>query len=452
MGTTSIRIDNTRADQNTDLYVMMTADSSSGVEGITVGQSTCLADIPAQEIGFTTAKTARLYIGTSTFDGPPTPDGTLYFGWIEFTKTSATDEVWINLSNVDMSGLPLALSGTQTSGKGFSLGYQLPMTAQGASPSLLKSLETIPISQNAFVTCQTGQVKVVGPTVDFASYPSFDAYIKSLAMAEAPLTLRSDTPTSGSALTFTGSFRNAQAPTNIILSLTSDTGDTFELESQWLTSQIVYQCDGGSILYNGQKLPQNRTAKNDPNSTADERTITNSSFRNLMIGMNEGYLTPTGPNSSINFSGQVPFATGQGNAYAKVLHEHTNSYGFPYADSNLKVLITADPDAPITLTLLADDKAGGYSSDPTPVQPDSGIYQFGIGGGSSSLGDIAIDIWAYPPNASGAYGGFLPDLTDWTKMSFSGAGTDKYVWIKNGAIDTGNCLASNRSGRMTART
>jgi len=42
------------------------------------------------------------------------------------------------------------------------------------------------------------------------------------------------------------------------------------------------------------------------------------------------------------------------------MHETSNSYGFPYADSNLKTLLVAAIDTPITLTILKDDESGGY--------------------------------------------------------------------------------------------
>ena len=44
-------------------------------------------------------------------------------------------------------------------------------------------------------------------------------------------------------------------------------------------------------------------------------------------------------------------------------------------------------------------------------------------------------------NEKGGYGGFLPTLTEWTKMTFEGPG--KYIWIKttgDGFIAADNCL------------
>lgn len=42
------------------------------------------------------------------------------------------------------------------------------------------------------------------------------------------------------------------------------------------------------------------------------------------------------------------------------MHETSNSYGFPYADANLKTLLVAAIDSPITLTILRDDEPGDY--------------------------------------------------------------------------------------------
>jgi hypothetical protein len=46
--------------------------------------------------------------------------------------------------------------------------------------------------------------------------------------------------------------------------------------------------------------------------------------------------------------------------YAQIMHETSNSYGFPYADANLKTLLVAAIDSPITLTILKDEETGDY--------------------------------------------------------------------------------------------
>jgi hypothetical protein len=46
--------------------------------------------------------------------------------------------------------------------------------------------------------------------------------------------------------------------------------------------------------------------------------------------------------------------------YAQIIHEASISYGFPYANANLKTLVVAAVASTITLTILNDDEAGGY--------------------------------------------------------------------------------------------
>lgn len=49
----------------------------------------------------------------------------------------------------------------------------------------------------------------------------------------------------------------------------------------------------------------------------------------------------------------------------------------------------------------------------------------------------------YQPTAEGAYGGFLPTVSEWTKMNFSGPGT--YIWFKttgDGYVSASGCFSS----------
>ncbi len=443
-------LSNPNAHNELDLYILLTADSNSGLvaTGLTVGTASKLSDFTAMEIQFDTIVSARLYIGYGPLASSPVPDGERYYGWIEFSKTATDTVVWINLSNVDMTGLPLTLQGTTDEGKSFSLGYKDAMTGTGG---ILKSLEATMVSGNtdAILACTSGQTKILAPNIKPDSYTSFEAYIEYLSKAEAKLSIHSDTPKSAPSQTFTGSFKNvfkaSSKGTDVIISMTNSSGTVFSVEKQYFTSEIIYRCDGGKLSYGGVSYPQNRTPANDSGSTEDERTITNSTFRNILIGMNEGYFTDTGTNNSVNFPSLTPFANGYGNAYAQVLHETSNSYGFPYADSNLKVLITASPTETLTLGIQEDNVAADYDSDPpnSSKQPQFGDFQFGIGAGSSALGSITIGTWKYMADTGGAYGGFLPTLNEWTKMYFHGAGTDKYIWIKTdgtGQVEAGSCF------------
>ncbi|WP_420385878.1 beta-1,3-glucanase family protein [Roseivirga sp.] len=470
MSSTTITINNKRTAATTgnseQLNVLLTADSHSNVTGLTVGQRTALGQ--SLTFSFEYIKSGRLYVGYGDFDNPPTPNGSTYFGWIEFTRTSSDSVVWINLSNVDIVGLPLTIAGTDSSGNSFSCGYETPMIEPKGTKGtgILKQLEAV-LTDNAngnsaaLIKCGSGQTKVLGPNHMPGSYRPYDNYITSLIgqkdskghAVNVPLTILSDTPKNGSPVRFTGSF-HAKDADGFIISLASEDGNhLLKIKEADLTTQIIYQCDGGHLYYSNsgasglKKYPQNRTSVNDPNSHAADQTISNSTFREIMIGLNEGYFSGgvNAVNDNTQFPGMIPFASGYGSQYAQVIHENSNSYGFPYADSNLKVLITAEVGSTITVDAIDDTVAAGYQapSDNTSNEPQSGTYSLGIGSGSAGLGVIKINNWRYIAT-DGAYGGFLPDLPDWTKMEFTGAGKDKYIWIKNGQIvestNGTNCL------------
>ena len=456
-GAASLLSNHETSDPSTALHVLLTADSSSGVTGLTPGTVTPLTD--DMSITFDTIQSGRLYIGYGQFPNPPLPQGPEYYGWIEFSRMSTDTAVWINLSNVDILGLPLTVEGTDSTGTAFTLGYKTPMTNATPADCIIGQVKAILTDGTAsggsaaVVKTNTGQEKILAPNHVPASYRSYDSYLSSLtdssaANYPASLKILSDTPTNGSPVQMNGNFKNAALGNDNIIELTSADGtQVCHITKSNLTSQIIYECDGGYMNWSTDSgatftaIHQNRTAVNDPKSTAAERTITNSVFREIMIGINEGYFSMTNPANNDNsmFPGLVPFATGNGNQYAQVIHEGSNSYGFPYADSNLKVLITAELGSTLTLNVIADDATKDYTAPSTDSsnQPQSGTYQFGIGTGSQGLGVIKIGNWRYLPDSTGAYGGFLPDLPNWTKMEFSGLGTDKYIWVKNNNVAEG---------------
>jgi hypothetical protein len=133
--------------------------------------------------------------------------------------------------------------------------------------------------------------------------------------------------------------------------------DTFQILKNQFTTEYIYRCDGGKIVFDGESLPQNRPDNEGRDAPA---VYTNSLFRYLYIGINEGYFTAEGPNDSSKFSSEKPFRNSQGSVYAQIVHKTSNSYGFPYADANLKTLVVAAIDSPITLTILKDDETGDY--------------------------------------------------------------------------------------------
>jgi len=370
-------------------------------------------------IGMDFIRSGRLYFGYGELPVnnvgkiAPKPEGGQYYGWIEFSRLSTDTCVWINLSNVDIIGLPVALSSST-----WSLGYKT-------------SIETIKndvknLYPSAAITADTHTV-IVGPNVNYKPYPSYESYLNGLYSSGASLCINSDTLSDGTQKQFSGKF--VSTPDKHIY-LESNSGDTFVLSGSEFTDKIIYGGDGGTLVYNGVVVAQNQ----DGNS--DSVISSNSVFRNLIIGLNEGYFESypeysDGINYSLNYSFLKPFGENgnMGSMYAKIIHENSNSYGFAYSDSNLKTLIQSEIGQVIEIYVLADDESGSCYVDngkSNTNSPSFGSLQFGIGGSSNKLGDISIGNCNYPPTSNGSYGGYLPYVDSWQKMQF---GSNGYIWI-----------------------
>lgn len=362
MSNFTIEIVNNRGDETLLNLLLTVSGGESGLEGLEIGKSTVLADFfsqnPSHSFSAEKLVSCRLYVGYGTLTSNPDPNSNQYYGWIEFSRDPSVDAgVWLNLSNVDIVGLPLTLSGKSTEGEAFSLGYK------NSVQDIISDIENQALSSQSPAVvkdCGGGRTKIVAPNIQFPFYRSYNDYLNALTVAGANLAIVTDTPKDGTSKTFTGNFAKGTyqslADDAPILSLKSGS-DTFQILKSQFTTEYLYRCDGGQVIYNGQSVPQNR---NDQKGTDASAVYTNSLFRNLCIGINEGYFTADGSNDSSKFSSDKPFQNGQGSIYAQIIHENSNSYGFPYADSNLKTLLVAAIDTPIILTILKDDESGGY--------------------------------------------------------------------------------------------
>ncbi|HMQ89029.1 MAG TPA: beta-1,3-glucanase family protein [Flavilitoribacter sp.] len=453
----TIQIVNQRGDDNL-LFLLLTGNSISNLTGLSANTWTELSNIPVsaggtKEISMDVIDGGRLYVGYAPLPDPgkePDPEGLQYYGWIEFTKKPG-ENTFVNLSNVDIVGLPLAIAGTQPGvTETWTLGYKTSVADIVAEmKTVIKASDT-----DAIKTAQSGQTKIVAPNIKPDSYVgNFDGYLNQLANAKAPLTIFSDAPVENDTSTikvFTGSFLPATADSDAVIKLTSAQNDVLEVPKSCFTSEIIFKCDAikandasqmlryktaGDTQFRQVKPNRNKDAAGQADGPKEECIITNSVFRNLCIGMNEGYFASQGMNYSANFSFLSPFPNDNagkpvGNAYARIINKHSNSYGFPYADSNLKVLVQSDPDKLITLTILKDDETGGFGSALEENKPNFNDFEFAIGA-NSNLGTITIGNCRYLPTKDNAYGGFFPTLETWTKMSFNTeTNQDRFIWIK----------------------
>jgi hypothetical protein len=124
----TFKVVNNRGDE-TQLNLMLTATSNSGLGGIQLGKSTLVKDFftgnPSHSFSAETLVGSRLYVGYGSMPPAPDPNSNQYYGWVEFSRNNVDKGVWLNLSNVDIVGLPLTLKGNLADdGKPFSFGVQ----------------------------------------------------------------------------------------------------------------------------------------------------------------------------------------------------------------------------------------------------------------------------------------------------------------------------------------
>lgn len=420
--------------RSSNVTVLMTVNNSTAstpsVTGITVNVPTPITAITDNVIYASNIDGGRLYF----IDGPLTTNVPIpnqkgqYYGWIEFSQMpsdcptpAGICQYWVNLSNVDITGMQLALTGTDINGTAFSVGYKSGATA------MINALAT------AFPSAVVGTgktKKILAPNHLPSAYPSYQTYINNLTSTSAGMIITSD-----DSIKFTGNFCNyfdTGLTKTVVVLLTDVNGNTIKVTEESLTTDIIYQCDGGHIYYNNVQWPQNR---GDKGSTV---TTTNSVFRDICIGFNEGYWTPSQTINNCNFPMMTPFANG-GSQYAQMVHSMSNSYGFPYADSNLMVLITAlaGTDYPLGLTICNDKTPVGYNE----VKSSNNAPQCGtttLGVADSQLGVISVGECTYSTTGGGNYGGYLPEMNGWTKMSFNVGdpsanpnGEPTYIWVNS---------------------
>jgi len=312
------------------IFLLLTGNGFQG-SGIKVGQSTSLSSLTNNSFDLTQIDNGRLYISYYTaLPANPAPTSDNYYGYIELTL-GTNGVLWTDLSSVDTFGVPIAME-LGTTKLGYSKSHNTIVS------EIVKALGT---TNGKAVQRQNGKgnTKIVGANVLYMNQPSYATYLKTLR--GKPLTIK-NVPTSPIPYNYTGKFDTTGG-----VSLTSTSPKhTFEIPATDLNDKTIY-LSNGSCVYDGHK--RNAMSPNDTCAAV---------YRDIMVGINEGYFSATGKNDSSLFPTMTPFANGHGNVYAKVIHEGSDSYGYPFSDKNLKTLLKVPVTATsnLKLTILADDK------------------------------------------------------------------------------------------------
>ena len=215
MSTFTFQVVNNRGDDS-QLHLLLTAaNDDTGLEGIELRKSTSVADFFSRNAShsFSARKlvSCRLYVGYGPMPPNPDPNSLQYYGWVEFSRDPAVDKgVWLNLSNVDLVGLPLTLKGKSVdAGRPFSLGYRQSVKD---IVSDMKSRALVRQDPAVVKDCGGGRTKIIAPNIQFPFYRGYDEYLDTLTLAGANLTIHTDTPKAGTARTFTGNCYQGPVP------------------------------------------------------------------------------------------------------------------------------------------------------------------------------------------------------------------------------------------------
>jgi hypothetical protein len=213
----------------------------------------------------------------------------------------------LNLSDVDIVGLPLTLQGSSADdGTPFSLGYRRP---QQEIVSDIRRRALIGEGPAVVKDCGANRTKVVAPNIQFPFYRRYDEYLDALTTAGASLAIRTDTPLGGIAETFTGGFApgsyQALPDAQPLVSLTSGS-DSFQILKSQFTTELLYRCDGGSVAFNGKAVPQNR-----PDHAGEDReaVYTNSLFATSASGSTRVTSRQKAPRTARRSLHTTPFGT-----------------------------------------------------------------------------------------------------------------------------------------------
>ncbi|MBY0377118.1 MAG: hypothetical protein K2Q33_00970 [Gammaproteobacteria bacterium] len=431
-------------------------------------------------------KSGRFYVFVSadgsapTFSGEqPAPEDPSFYNIFEFTDTSTAGNpaapVWVDLTAVDSTGVPLALTGTAITGAAFQLGY-----AKSAE-DIVSDLSAI-AGPSAIVKTNGDMPRILSPVHAPEAYRSFDPYLQELAQRNTQISILSDIVLASTAngetipaenneqpLEFVGGFTFDDEKGGVMLTLSGIdyTGQkwTVVIPGDQLTTANIYGCAGGTLTVQSEDGSVQTRDQNDNNPNDPLCLIINSVFREVCKGLNEGKLKPATTqvnefarnNINMNFNFLPPFQVTlsdgsiAGNPYVhyfKQLSEvegkhalNASAYTYPYDDgaalaqtqggSSITVYMGSDAQKPFYPTIGIPHNNAPSLSYPTYTGAGSRPeYRLAIGANSQDLGSIWVGDVCYLPTADGAYNIILAHADEYTPITFVHQdGSRSCIWV-----------------------
>jgi hypothetical protein len=344
----TVEIDNKSGTADENVWVMVTANGGSPSIGLLnpkkvseLPKTGNTGNVPYPYFTFDELVAGRIYFSLDRAmpaenildPGRGRNMATIRYDWVEVTQDGSQNAA-ANLTSVDQFGIPLAIRTYKNEVQQAQAGYCKPANV------VMESLKKL--SKDAFVTDGVKFVRVLAPVKSPESYPSFDTCLNSLK--GRPITIKGyyyGTPP--------GDYNyNGSVTSTGDINLKSASNNSFSILSSDLTRQAVYFANGAYYV-NDKKID---SLANDMDGAV---------YRDVMTGFNMGYFGVE--NDSSKWPQTKPFQNGNGNQYAKIIHECSDSYGYPFTDNSNKVLISIDPAKVDTLriSILADNTTDGCS-------------------------------------------------------------------------------------------
>ncbi|MFN0054911.1 MAG: beta-1,3-glucanase family protein [Planctomycetales bacterium] len=373
----TVDIVNNSGKADSDVYLMLTGDNTAIVDTdkLIVNQPQTLAQI-GNTFNATKISSARLVFSFySSVPSNPAPEPNTYP--VRFDKMEITypgNPAACNLTAVDFFGIPFKLESLDANG--VVLGTRTYYSSANTLRTQLQALvDPTQINNVKIMTTSPPDkievARIVSPskTTATGAYAALQKYVDSVKgkpiaingqFFGTPFSLYNMTGTfsaTDSTITLTGKITTNNVAANATPLKVygpkppTNPGSGFNWQSM---ADAIYSNDGTYYLVNGTTETPHKVSDNDVYSAI---------YRDLLAGFALGYVNSVYPNNSNSSTwwAKLPFASARGgkdtyfNQYASAIQLNSDAYGFPFADTQKKVLLDLNQSKKLRITILPDD-------------------------------------------------------------------------------------------------
>lgn len=364
--TLTVEIANYSGVPSDEVYLLINAGSSADGQ-LTAGVPKLLSDLAGGKFTMSAGSPiGRIFVsfGSPVSVGEPFNSSTR-FDWVELTYVGPPPNVsQANLTAVDQFGIPMAIEALGAGGNLLgSKGWAVPGT------QIIQTLTAL--APSAAVNAPDGTfVRVLAPNQMPSAYMNLQPYVNSL---------------NGQTVTLTGSFVGVNPPIDFAYSGTFQPDGTITLSGTQTQGANPVPAPASvtvsgpapanppptipALTFAEQIYPANgpyfRSDTGTTFHTAGENNIYSVIYRDLMSGMNNGYIGGKFGNLSTGWAGQPAFAAartspdGFFNAYASAVEQLSAAtiYGYAFTDATSDPLLDISGAASLKISIYSDSGA-----------------------------------------------------------------------------------------------